>query len=273
MGYSMGGWIGFGLARHAPGRPRSLIVGGAHPFADESWPDAFRNVDGKDPGAFLAAFEAVIGDRIPDEARPLVLANDLRVLAASATGRPSCEEALASPRIPCLLYAGEQDRLHDRLGYIVDFWGAGYDVAERMGLLPELQRRGYLVREVRMVDRDGHRAGGFSANVFDRLTGGRYLSIARADLAACLYGAVAVRVETLSGASISRLDEDERGVQVSFDRAPPRRFDLVIGADGLHSNVRCTFPQHEVVVIWAPAGRPGWRRSDRRRPRRRWRGR
>jgi hypothetical protein len=62
-------------------------------------------------------------------------------------------------------------------GYIVDFWGAGYDLAERIGVLPQLERKGYHVREVRMVDRQGQRVGGFSAGVFDRLTDWRFLSI------------------------------------------------------------------------------------------------
>lgn len=113
LGYSMGAWVGFGLAQFAPNRIRSLIAGGAHPFADSSWHEAFRLVDPLDPDAFLRAFESVIGDRIPGQARPLVLANDLEALAASATDRPPTMEALASLRAPRLLYAGERDRRHD----------------------------------------------------------------------------------------------------------------------------------------------------------------
>ena len=41
-----------------------------------------------------------------------------------------------------------------RDGYIIDFWGVGFDVAERMGLLPDILREGYLVREVRVVGRN-----------------------------------------------------------------------------------------------------------------------
>src|SRR5215475_5291092 len=43
-------------------------------------------------------------------------------------------------------------------GYVVDFWGAGFDVARRMNLLPELLGAGYAIREVREVDREGRRA-------------------------------------------------------------------------------------------------------------------
>src|ERR1041384_7753148 len=60
-----------------------------------------------------------------------------------------------------------------RGGYVVDFWGTGYDVAERMGLIPEIRSLGYQVREVRFVDERGRRTGGFDVAVLRRLTGDR----------------------------------------------------------------------------------------------------
>lgn len=108
FGYSMGGWIGFGMAKYAPERVHALLVGGAHPYADHSW-DAFRQIDGTDPEAFIAALEAVIAQRIPQELKPIVLANDLRALAAAAQERPALEEVLPSMAMPCLLLVGEAD--------------------------------------------------------------------------------------------------------------------------------------------------------------------
>lgn len=108
FGYSMGGWIGFGMARHAPERVRSFVLGGAHPYRDSSW-DAFRQVDGTDPEAFIAALEAVLGERIPPEVKPLIVANDLRALAAAAQERPSLEEVLQVMTMPCMLFVGEAD--------------------------------------------------------------------------------------------------------------------------------------------------------------------
>src|ERR1043165_3089087 len=61
-------------------------------------------------------------------------------------------------------------------GYIVDFWGAGFDVADRMALVPEIFQKGYRLREVRQVDRNGNRVSGFAMDVFDRMTGGRFTS-------------------------------------------------------------------------------------------------
>jgi 2-polyprenyl-6-methoxyphenol hydroxylase-like FAD-dependent oxidoreductase len=123
-------------------------------------------------------------------------------------------------------------------GYIIDFWGAGFDVAERMGLLPELQRRGYVVERVRVVDQDGRRIAGFSASAFSRATHGRYLSLPRGDLAATIFNSVQGRVETIFGDSVESLQQTDKHVRVTLRRSPAREFDIVIGADGLHSRVR-----------------------------------
>lgn len=123
-------------------------------------------------------------------------------------------------------------------GYVIDFWGAGFDVAERMNLLPAIREQGYRVREVRLVGADGVRVGGFSTEVFTRLSNDRFVSLPRGDLATLLYGRLGSRVETLFGDSVVALDQDQRTVRVSFEHSAPRHFDLVIGADGLHSQVR-----------------------------------
>jgi 2-polyprenyl-6-methoxyphenol hydroxylase-like FAD-dependent oxidoreductase len=122
-------------------------------------------------------------------------------------------------------------------GYVVDFWGTGFEVADRMGLVPRLRESGYDVREVRLVDGRGRRIGGFPVEAFRRATGGRYVSVPRGDLASLLYGAVD-GVETIWGDTIVGLEDDGAEVRVRFAHGPARSFDLVIGADGLHSAVR-----------------------------------
>lgn len=123
-------------------------------------------------------------------------------------------------------------------GYVIDFWGAGYEIAERMGLLPELKQKGYIVQEVRVVDRDNRRISGFRADTFSRITGGRYLSLSRGDLAAAIFGLIEGRVENIFGDGVQCIDQDENGIRVRFESGSEREFDLVIGADGLHSRVR-----------------------------------
>jgi 2-polyprenyl-6-methoxyphenol hydroxylase-like FAD-dependent oxidoreductase len=121
---------------------------------------------------------------------------------------------------------------------MIDFWGVGYDVAARMGLIPTLEDAGYRMQEVRIVDELGHRVAGFDAETFRAATHGRYLSLLRSDLAHAIYSTVAHDVETIFGTSVIALQQDADGVTVIFDRTPPRRFDLVVGAGGLHSVVR-----------------------------------
>ena len=123
-------------------------------------------------------------------------------------------------------------------GYMIDFWGAGFDIAERMGLREEITDKGYTVRQVRIVNREGRRVSGFPADVFTRVTNGHYVSLPRGDLAAIIFGKLGGGVETIFGDGIAGIEQTSQGVQVRFERGPARRFDLVIGADGLHSRVR-----------------------------------
>jgi 2-polyprenyl-6-methoxyphenol hydroxylase-like FAD-dependent oxidoreductase len=123
-------------------------------------------------------------------------------------------------------------------GYIIDFWGIGYDIAEEMGLIGEIRRLGYQVREVRLVGRDGRKRGGFDVTVFGRMTHDRFTSVPRSDVSATIYRAIEGKVEAIFGDSVAGIEDHDKGVRVSFDHAPSCDADLVIGADGLHSRVR-----------------------------------
>jgi 2-polyprenyl-6-methoxyphenol hydroxylase-like FAD-dependent oxidoreductase len=123
-------------------------------------------------------------------------------------------------------------------GYIIDFWGAGFDIAGRMGLLSEIIQRGYRVREVRVVNRSGERVARFPVSALARIMQDRYISLPRADLAASIFGKIAGNIETIFGDNLNRIEQTERSVHVTFEHAGERDFDLVVGADGLHSRVR-----------------------------------
>ena len=123
-------------------------------------------------------------------------------------------------------------------GYIIDFWGKGYDIAERMGLLPRILEAGYQVGEVALISEDGRKAGGFGGKVFARLSGGRYTSLPRGELSRALLEAVEGDAETIFGDRIHTLNQDPSGVHVEFEHAASRRFDIVVGAEGIHSGTR-----------------------------------
>lgn len=123
-------------------------------------------------------------------------------------------------------------------GYVLNLWGVGYDAVERMGLLPKLLEQRYETEELRMVDRHGRTRGGYRSEVLQSLAGGRIATLARADIAAAIFGSVDDRVETIFGDSIVTIDDDGAHARIGFEHAPQREVDLVVGADGLHSRIR-----------------------------------
>lgn len=123
-------------------------------------------------------------------------------------------------------------------GYIIDFWGAGFDIADRMGLLPQIRRKGYNAQELRVVDRRGKRVAGFPVEAFSQMAHGRYTSLPRSELAAAIFSKIEGNVETIFGDSLSRIEQTDGEVRVTFAGGGVREFDLVVGADGLHSQVR-----------------------------------
>jgi 2-polyprenyl-6-methoxyphenol hydroxylase-like FAD-dependent oxidoreductase len=123
-------------------------------------------------------------------------------------------------------------------GYVIDFWGLGYDLAERMGLIDEINRTGYHAREMKVVNDTGRRVAGFGTNVFSELTGGRYVTLPRSALSRLLFDKVNNSTETIFDDEVVALEQDADGVRVTLERAGERRFDLAIGADGLHSSLR-----------------------------------
>ena len=117
-------------------------------------------------------------------------------------------------------------------GQAVDFKGATHrTVLERMGVLEEILQRQTGGQDQTIVDA----AGRPRAVIPGEFTGGE-IEIRRGDLAEILYEHT--DCEHLFGDTITSLAETAEGVDVTFAHARPRRFDLVVGADGIHSNVR-----------------------------------
>lgn len=119
-------------------------------------------------------------------------------------------------------------------GNPVDVRGAAIGVAERMGVLPHLRDAATRAPGLAFVTASGRRIGPLALG----RPRGNEVEVLRADLAAILHDAARDDAEFLFNDSITALRQDDDGVDVTFERAAPRRFDLVIGADGLHSVVR-----------------------------------
>jgi 2-polyprenyl-6-methoxyphenol hydroxylase-like FAD-dependent oxidoreductase len=82
-------------------------------------------------------------------------------------------------------------------GYVIDFWGLGYEIAERMGLASEINTIGYHVREMRIVNNLGKRVTGFGTKVFEQLTNGRYVTVGRSDLSRVLFDKLQGKTEVI----------------------------------------------------------------------------
>lgn len=124
-------------------------------------------------------------------------------------------------------------------GQAIDVRGPALTVLERMGLLGAAQKRKTQIQGSSVVDRDGNE---LSRDTESTPTGGPIdspnIELLRDDLVELLYGASQWTAEYLFDDTIVAVQDDGATVHVTFERAAPRSFDLVIGADGLHSNVR-----------------------------------
>jgi pimeloyl-ACP methyl ester carboxylesterase len=113
-GYSMGGRVGFALARYAPHRFSSLTIGGMDPF--ERPLRHHHRPDGSNPQEFLDFLLGVWNSRLddlPTWQQEELLANDFQALAAANQDEPSMAEGLETAVVPVLLYTGDRDVYHE----------------------------------------------------------------------------------------------------------------------------------------------------------------
>ncbi|MEC3947940.1 FAD-dependent monooxygenase [Sphingobium sp. HWE2-09] len=125
-------------------------------------------------------------------------------------------------------------------GFAIDLRGVAVTVADRMGILEQARAARVRTREIVRIAPDGSAVwktdGNFGAG--EGVSGD--VEILRDDLTSILASAQAQvdGVENLFNDSIATLVQDEDGVDVTFASGKSAKYDLVIGADGLHSNVR-----------------------------------
>jgi 2-polyprenyl-6-methoxyphenol hydroxylase-like FAD-dependent oxidoreductase len=122
-------------------------------------------------------------------------------------------------------------------GHAVDLFGPAMDVAEWTGVLPAVMEARTRTEVVSFQRHDGR---GIDIEMRRMVAGisGRHVEVMRGELAAILYEATRSDAQYLFEDSIRTLNPEPDGVAVTFDHAAADRFDLVIGADGLHSIVR-----------------------------------
>ncbi|WP_406164641.1 FAD-dependent monooxygenase [Streptomyces sp. NBC_00996] len=123
-------------------------------------------------------------------------------------------------------------------GYVIDFFGPGYDAAEAMGVLPWLEELCYPVSEAAFLDDHGRCRARLGYDRFARSLNGRLLSIMRPDLELALRERLSFAVGLRFGVGPARIDSNAYGVHVTLTDGTTLDADLLVGADGIHSTVR-----------------------------------
>ena len=112
-GYSMGGWIGFGMANYAKERVRALVIGGQHPYSRSlvALRQLVQRGIAQGSGAFVAGMEEIFGPESA-ERKERLLSADLKAYLALVQDRPGLDDILPTMLMPCCLYAGEVDPIY-----------------------------------------------------------------------------------------------------------------------------------------------------------------
>ena len=170
---------------------------------------------------------------------------DILISGASIAGPALAHRLARHGHRPTVVERAAQPR---QGGYPIDVRGPAIGVLDRMGILDAVRQDAVHIEELRFVDGAGKVRGRLRTSTVRRIMSGDELEIARGDLVQHLYKAsVNAGAEYLLGDGLAGLRQDEGGVTATFAGGAERRFDLVIGADGLHSTTRrLAFPAASV---------------------------
>lgn len=138
--------------------------------------------------------------------------------------------------IPSVVIEQAQEIRRD--GYGIDFFGTGYDVAERMGLIDCLRSQQVPLDYVAYVNKVGKPVAKLPVALMRNIMHGKYLGLMHWTLEEALYEAIAGQVEVRFGRSLIAVAPGPDAVAVTFNDGTTESFDLLIGADGVHSLTR-----------------------------------
>jgi 2-polyprenyl-6-methoxyphenol hydroxylase-like FAD-dependent oxidoreductase len=95
-------------------------------------------------------------------------------------------------------------------GYMIDFWGVGFDVAEKMNLLPRLRQVGYNFNRIKFLDEQGRTRSELGERVFRGALGERFISLQRGDLARAIFDTIAGKIDIVFDDSITGIRQTAR---------------------------------------------------------------
>ena len=123
-------------------------------------------------------------------------------------------------------------------GYMVDFFGSGYDAAERLGLLPDLERIHYPIAKLAFLNGRGREKFAVPYPKLRRLFENRHFNFMRGDLEKVLLSKLSGEIDIRYGTTINSFEQDADGVTAALSDGSTAKADLLVGADGIHSRVR-----------------------------------
>ncbi|MEV0143870.1 MULTISPECIES: FAD-dependent monooxygenase [unclassified Nonomuraea] len=128
---------------------------------------------------------------------------------------------------------------HGRLGgYGIDFFGTGHDIADRMGIIDRLTPHQLPVDSVDFVDASGRAGAQLTRALLNEIVQGPHLGLMHTTLEGALLDAVQENVEIRFGETITAVHDTGTAVEIDFAVGGTQRFDLLVGADGIHSRTR-----------------------------------
>ena len=130
-------------------------------------------------------------------------------------------------------------------GYPIDIRGTALDAVERMGLYEQMHAKHVDTQHLSFVDAHGDVIAKLDPETLTGGVRGKDIEIRRGDIGTVLYAVTKDKVNYKFNDSIASLNELAHGVNVTFVSGDSGVFDIVVGADGLHSNTRSLIFGHE----------------------------
>jgi 2-polyprenyl-6-methoxyphenol hydroxylase-like FAD-dependent oxidoreductase len=124
-------------------------------------------------------------------------------------------------------------------GYMLDFFGSGYDASAKMGLLPDLEHIHYPIAGLKFVDERGYERLNLPYPMLrKRLFQDRHFNFMRGDLEGVLFHKIAGNTEVRFGTTVDAFESTATGLNVRLSDGSTHDVNLLVGADGVHSKVR-----------------------------------
>lgn len=120
-------------------------------------------------------------------------------------------------------------------GHAVDLFRPAMEISAKMGVLPRIEALATGTNRLALYREGRPRAIDVDLTKIYAASSDRHVEIMRDDLSEIYYDAARDDVEYLFGDSITAIEHDGT---VAFEHSAARTFDVIVGADGLHSNVR-----------------------------------